>query len=54
MSLALVFHALPRYRMFVEPLMLPFVVQGLLFLAYRFQPAKRPLALPIERSATQP
>lgn len=32
MTLALVFHVLPRYRMFVEPLMVPFAVEGLLYL----------------------
>ncbi len=31
MVLALVFHVLPRYRMFVEPLMIPFAASGLLF-----------------------
>lgn len=32
MALALVFYVLPRYRMFVEPLMVPFGAQGLLYL----------------------
>ncbi len=35
MTLALLFHVLPRYRMFVEPLMLPFAAQGLLVLSRR-------------------
>ena len=32
MTLALIFHVLPRYRMFVEPLMVPFAANGLLYL----------------------
>lgn len=32
MALALIFHVLPRYRMFVEPLMVPFAANGLLYL----------------------
>ncbi len=35
MVLALVFHVLPRYRMFVEPLMMPFAATGLIYVYER-------------------
>jgi 4-amino-4-deoxy-L-arabinose transferase-like glycosyltransferase len=45
MTLALVFHVLPRYRMFVEPLMVPFAATGLLFVCAKLSGAAIPAAL---------
>jgi len=44
MTLALIFHVLPRYRMFVEPLMVPFAAHGLLYLYARLSNALTPAA----------
>jgi hypothetical protein len=44
MTLALIFHVLPRYRMFVEPLMVPFAAQGLLYLYAWLSGALSPVA----------
>lgn len=39
MMLALIFHVLPRYRMLVEPLMIPFAAHGALYLYARLRGA---------------
>ena len=44
MTLALIFHVLPRYRMFVEPLMVPFAATGLVYLYTRFGAVRQPFA----------
>ncbi len=45
MTLALIFYVLPRYRMFVEPLMVPFAATGLMYLSAKVSGAKTPAFL---------